>query len=331
MASISGPFGSGAFGTSVYSNQPFFTTKGLIDEILKRTNHSNPSIETDKRQVVLTGINNRYAWIAGHRHWNWLFSSVDFNFKGVYDTGTVSVTKGSQTITGVGTGWSAALIPGHRIIIGNFETQYSIETVNSSTSIDLASEIVEESQTDLTYKIVKNAYEMPAELENVQSVAVDGVGELVPLGTQDFRRMVSSNPTLISQPRFYTVTARRPQDGIRTVEVWPWPDEDYNCHIDFGCMVMRLVDSDDDFPLIPDRYRHILFYGGLSEFAEYLRLPEVKQSAEAAYIQTLTQMQNDSQLTDSDLILQPARNYRSNATRRRYKVFLNRKEFSQEG
>ena len=50
---------------------------------------------------------------------------------GSYSTGTVSITAGSTTLTGVGTSWLGNLYPGYEITIGSYT--YHIKKVNSDT------------------------------------------------------------------------------------------------------------------------------------------------------------------------------------------------------
>lgn len=323
-----GPFGSGAFGTSVYGSQPFYNAQTLIDNILYATGHSSPSTEATKRAVILSQINNRYAWVSSKSHWSWLYSTVDFNFEEMYDTGTISMTRGSNTVTGVGTTFSAALLPGWKLLPNGVNHAYNITGITNATTLTIESEFSgSENLSDVTFKIVKPIYELPADVENVQSIVIDGVGEMVPVGTQEMRRIQQNDPQYTDDPRYYTLTARRAADGIRTIEIYPYPEDIAQVHIDYGVNVMSLTDSETSYPLIPDRYRHILYYGGLSEFFLYLGDPNKSALAESYFQRTLSNMENDTQLTDSRLIFQPP-NYRNRGTRRRHKVFMNRRQFS---
>lgn len=68
----------------------------------------------------------------------------------VYNTGTISATYGSSTITGSGTTWTSGMV-GQSILIGDY--WYPIATFNSATSIDLAYPFIGTDLTGDTYVI----------------------------------------------------------------------------------------------------------------------------------------------------------------------------------
>lgn len=327
---MSGPFGSGSFGTGVFSNSPLYSTGSLIDAILRDTSHSSPSTETNKRLVVLGFINNRYARVTSSHHWDWLYQTLDSNFNEPYETGTISVTQGSESVTGSGTSWSANVVPNNVLIPSGRSERYLIESVSSTTALTLEGEYAGETSSDLDYSIVKPIYELPSNCEHVQSILVHGVGELVPMGTQEFRRKQASDPTLVGPPRWFTEVGRRAQDGIRHIEVYPAPDQNYAVQLNYGVNIMKLEDSTSNYPLIPDRHRVVLYYGGLAEMYRYLRDPVNAEAAERDFDRTLLLMLNDTQLTQSRLQFMPARNYRSRSRRRTFRVAMDRYDFGRE-
>ena len=54
-----------------------------------------------------------------------------------YRTGTVTVTNGSDTVTGSGTAWSGTVDPGW-VFLGPDGITYEVESVSSDTAITLA-------------------------------------------------------------------------------------------------------------------------------------------------------------------------------------------------
>jgi len=68
-----------------------------------------------------------------------------------YATGTVSATNGSPTVTGAGTTWSTAngVVAGGTILIAG--VSYAIQTVNSTTSLTLASNYLGPTATGVSY------------------------------------------------------------------------------------------------------------------------------------------------------------------------------------
>ena len=327
---MTGPYGTGSFGTSTFGNSPLFTTEGLIDAVLRDTGHSNPSSETNKRLAVLGFLNNRYAQVSTKRHWNWLYQTTDFLLKGPYQTGTIDVTNRSSTVTGNGTNFSANLVPNNVLVVGGRSDRYVIESVEAADSLTLEGEYAGDDATASSYMALKPIYTAPSDLEAIQSIVLgDNLGELVPLGTQEFRRKQSRDLTLTGVPGWFTEVGRRSQDGVRTFEVWPAPDKDYACQINYGVNIQKLEDSDSNFPLIPDRYRVVLYYGAMAEMYLFQRNPESSLLMEKKFEQLFMGMLGDGQLTDSKLILNPRRG-RTGQKRGRYAFAMDRSDFGRE-
>lgn len=327
-----GPFGSGAFGTGVFSSSPLYSTKDLIDAILRHTGHSNPDTETNKRAAVLGFLNNRYATVTTKRQWDWLYQSVDINFKAPYETGTLSLTQNSESVTGVGTVWSSNVVPNNYLVPTGRNERYLIETVDSQTTLTLQGQYAGDTATDVAYKIVKPVVELPSDCEHVQGIVLgESLGKLVPLGLQEMRRKQAHDLSRVGVPVYFTEVGRRAEDGVRHIEIWPAPDKDYVAQLNYGVNIMALEDSASNYPLIPDRHRVVLYYGGLADMYMFLRDPTNFQLAQANHLAALQNMFNDTQITDSRLILQPARNYRNGRRRsRRLKTFMDRADFSRE-
>jgi hypothetical protein len=156
---------------------------------------------------------------------------------------------------------------------------------------------------------------MPADLETIVAIQVDGVGKMVPKGRQEFLRLKQNFPGLTGAPRYFTEIARR-SDGVRLLEVFPAPDQNYTARLSYGVNITKLSDSTDSKPLIPDRHRQVLFLGGLADFYAYLRDITLSEKYEALFQASLTNMRNDVQLTDSKIQFQQGRNYKQRGRRR---------------
>jgi hypothetical protein len=321
-----GPFGTGGFGSIPFSTSPLFNTKTLIDEILRATNHKNPSQETSRRLVVLGFLNNRYARVTSSKHWDWLNGSVDFELFEPYQTGTVSLTQGSESVTGVGTAFNVNVIPDNKLVVGDYVNL--ITTVNSATGLTLESAFAGVDQSAASYQIIKSIYRLPGDLEHLKSLSIDRYGKLVPIGIQDMRRKQNADPGLTGVPRYYTELFRRPADGVRTMEIFPAPDERMNAHLDYNIQIIKLQDDVSSYPLIPDRHRVVLYYGALADMYQFMKDPTNFGLAEGAFKETYFQMLNDQQLTDSSLIISTARDYRFRRPRRGLRTFMSRSQFS---
>lgn len=320
-----GPFGSGSFGTSVFSNSPFYSTKTLIDAVLRDTSHADPAVEVTKRQRVLSFLNNRYAAITTLQAWEWLYQELDVAFDAPYITGTLSMTVGSTDVVGTGTVFSSNAVPNNYLYAAPRNEVYLISDVVSQTELTLESVFAGPTQEDVPCNIIKPIYTMPADCENLQSVSIQGYGELVPLGRQEFTRKKQYLPGNVGIPRFFTQIGKRAQDGVGLYEVYPAPDQAYNARLYYGVNVISLSDSVDSYPLIPDRYRHVLYLGAMADMYAFLRDKVMADRNDQYFLAALNNMKNDKQLTDSRVVLQPARNYRNKNAGRllRYSYSIN--------
>ena len=312
MSSSTG-FGTGVFGSSALGTQPFFDVESLINAILYATGHGSPSTETTKRRAILQFINNRYQDICMGTQWRWLKAAYDFNLEAPYDTGTVALTLGDATVTGTGTNWTTTFVTAKDVLmIPSLGQVYHVSERTSSTVIELESEFAnDESLTAEDYVIGRNQYQLPQVTDHLISFIVDSQHKMIPIGVQDFRRLQSSDPCRTGQPIYYSMVRRDTDDDAVYMEVYPTPDRAYQCHIDYTVRIMYLEDSDDCYPIIPDRYRSVLYYGALAEFYQYMRDPSNSNLAEGQYRAFLNQMRNDTQQTDDRFVITPARNYKS--------------------
>lgn len=311
-----GPWGSGAFGTDEFSSSPFYNSSTLIDAILRSTGHATPSTESTKRAAIIDFLNNRYAMVSTLQHWNWLYQEVDTLFKEPYSTGTIDLEKGSQDVTGTGTVWSTNVVPNNVLYVKSRNETYLISEVTSQTALVLEGQFAGEDTTDEEYEIIKPIYTMPSDLEHIQGIQVDGVGKMIPKGRQEFTRLKQSFPGMTGAPRYFTEIGRR-SDGVRLLEVFPAPDQNYTARLFYGVNITKLTDSTDSKPLIPDRHRQVLFLGGLADFYAYLRDIAMSEKYETLFQQSLVNMRNDMQLTDSKIQFQQGRNYKQRTRRRR--------------
>lgn len=319
-------FGVSSFAGSE-STEAFYTTKSLIDAILRRTGHSNPTQETEKRLVILDALNDRYQMVAMGQHWRWLFREFEMQLTAPEESGTIAVTKGSAAVVGTGTAFvSATMLPGSKIIMG--ERAQLIQAIADTTHLTLDSEYSGDTDAALSYKIVRPIYATPGDCDTVQSVLIDGIGELLPIGRQELRRKQQYSPTLVGPPAFFCEHVLRDTDGVRFLEFFPNPDRLYTAKIDMGCRLVKLEDDEESYPLIPDRYRVVLLYGALADMKDYLTDAESAERAAGNFNRTLMRMQGDRQLTDSKLILRPMNRIRR---RRRYGIAIDRSDFSRDG
>jgi len=81
-------------------------------------------------------VTNAFREVAERRRWSWLVKSGQIIVPDSYNTGTVSATLGSPTITGAGTTWTPQMV-GRQFRVGASAPIYTIAGFNSATSLTL--------------------------------------------------------------------------------------------------------------------------------------------------------------------------------------------------
>jgi hypothetical protein len=314
--SSSTSFGSGVFGSGDLGTAPFFDTEALVTGVLVATGHSDPADETTKRAAILQFLNNTYQEICMGKHWSWMFATYDIPLFGPETTGTISATNNDATITGTGTLFQSTNVKG-RLVVNTVNSTYNVLSITSATSLELETKWANDDVTDVNYSIFQVQYQLPNTVDQIRSIVLDELNrKLVPVGPQEFRVIQAQNPQLSGPPEFYTLIRRDVDDDAVYAELYPMPDRDYNLHIDYSVRILRLDDDADCYPIIPDRYRVVLYYGALAQFYRYLKNETSAQLADADFKRTFFRLQNDTQLTDSKLRIKSARNYRNRSMAR---------------
>ena len=86
-------------------------------------------------------VKNSFRRVAERRRWSWLIKFGQFISPDPYVTGTVSITQGSTTVTGVGTAWTSAspTLLYQQFRIGLNAPIYTIIEVTDDTHLELSS------------------------------------------------------------------------------------------------------------------------------------------------------------------------------------------------
>lgn len=311
--STSTAWGTGAFGTGTFGADPFYNVQDLISSVLTTTAHRNPLDETSKRASILDMLNAKYQAIIMGKHWTFMHDHSDFNLEAPYTTGTVSLTNGDETVTGTSTEWAATIQARDIFFLEGSSQVYRVASLTSTTALELETQFSEETTSGDSYTIARNAYKMPKECGEILNISLDGSsGVLRAVGLSDLRYIQAKDPTRTGQPQVYSLVSQSDEDDDRfNIEFWPCPDQTYNLHIDYKKKIFKLEDASDCFPVIPDHYRGVLYYGALSDFLTYImRDPEQGLVANRTFEQFVVRMENDKQMTDQRPMIDASRNYR---------------------
>lgn len=318
--SSSTSFGSGTFGSGPLGTAPFMDVQDIINNVLYATGHSNPATEDTKREAVLQFINNTYQEICMGKHYAWMFATYDISIFGPNQTGTISATNNDATITGVGTLFSANDVKA-KLAVTSVNSVYNVSSITSQTELELETKWANDDVADSTFKLYNVQYQMPTEVGDIRAMVLDELQrKLIPVGPQQLRIMQSRDPLREGPPTHFALIRRDVDDDGVYAEFFPMPDKDYNIHIDYTVRILKLDDVADCYPIIPDKYRAVLFYGALAQFYRYLKNAPLAADANRDFMRTMMTLKNDTQLTDSKLVIKNARNYRARSRLKRIKA-----------
>ncbi|MDI6787555.1 MAG: hypothetical protein QME51_04215 [Planctomycetota bacterium] len=127
----------------------------IIAEIKRRLKN----VTTETISAIELAINNYYFQLWNKN--NWWFARREFSMDTIvpYETGTISVTQDSATVTGSGTAWTSAM-KDRKLVVDSDNKAYAIKTVGSPTSITLETVYKGDTASGKSYKIYKSVYRL---------------------------------------------------------------------------------------------------------------------------------------------------------------------------
>lgn len=122
----------------------------------------------------LTNITNQRALVKDAIQWglndltdrdlNYLYSETFFTTIAPYETGTITITDGSKTVTGSGTTFTAAMV-NRKIRFASQTGYYRISAFVSTTELTLEAPYSGDSLSGETYSIFKDEYKLAADVD----------------------------------------------------------------------------------------------------------------------------------------------------------------------
>jgi hypothetical protein len=144
------------------------TFSEIYQEVIRNVG-LNPSqgrwIELGKKWV-----NSAYMEINNRKDWPWLMRRGSFSTEALLETGTVSVTNGSRTVTGDGTAFESKHVGQVLMIDQNLGYKYIVLSVESATSLTLEIPYIGESGSGLSSILWTKFYSLSSEAKQVSSM-----------------------------------------------------------------------------------------------------------------------------------------------------------------
>lgn len=186
------------------------TNLNLRKDLFRLAGVTSTSTRSDVTVAVNTSISRAQKEFMNYGDWGFLQQyqgNVYIPIVAVYSTGYVSVTSGSQTITGTGTTWTADMV-GRYFRVSDQET-YEIQAFVSTTSLTL--QIPYQGTTNVagtaTYEIMKRFYALPLNYHSIvtDTAKVQQVGSNAEY-SMSYRKGVSfRNMFTLAQPLWFAI------------------------------------------------------------------------------------------------------------------------------
>lgn len=114
-------------------------------------------------------VTNSFRRVAERRRWSWLIKYGQFLAPAIYNTGTVTVTRNSTTVTGSSTVWTSDMV-GRQFRVATNTPIYTIQAFNSATSIELDTAFGGSDASGQSYRIYQCYFTPPSDFHSFLTV-----------------------------------------------------------------------------------------------------------------------------------------------------------------
>lgn len=232
-----------------------------------------------------------------------------------YSTGTITVARGSTTITGLTTLWNTNndfavknMRANGRIVIAGSRTPYTIQAVGSDTSATLTTAFTETSVTAGTYVYYEDEYDLASDfLRPVDMQQFSDQWSIDLISRTEFRRRYPTNstPGRVSVATLLDMPPSGNTTPIRRVKFAPPPNDFMvipyayitgNLAVSAAGVAAPNLSADTDEPIVPLRYRHALFFHALYHWYRDKKDDTRSQEAKAEYTDIMSRIAMDAEI-----------------------------------
>lgn len=130
---------------------------------------------------VKSWVNSSYQDFQNRYQWDWRLREGELKMIEFYETGTVTFTNGSRTVTGVDTVWTSAMVD-RFIRVSGEPDYYRIVSVTSNTQLIIDTSFVDTTIAGTKYEIQKKFYPLHPDVKEIRDLFVYGSGVKVIAG-----------------------------------------------------------------------------------------------------------------------------------------------------
>lgn len=269
------------------------TYVNIKTEVLNKIGISDTDVETVAKQA----LNDILQEICQSHNYSWLYGSSSFITVLPYETGTITATEGSATITGSGTAFTSAMV-GRKFSCE--DATYTILARVSDTEITLSTVYAGAGGAGLTYKIYQDEYSLASDVEDTLSVRQENSPFKLVKRSNEFMDKYYPQRTSFGYPIYYSPVGYD-STGYMKIAVYLIPNQARNIYYRYKKRVTEMS-LDADTPIIPLRYRWVLAKGALYIVAKYLDMPDIGGDFEREYRQGIAEMISADRKIDERIV-----------------------------
>lgn len=292
----------------------------LIDRVREATGVT--ATQTIAKRFINTALHDMHIGFAEKVPWAERRSILIT--QAPYTTGTVTISKGSTSLTGSGTAWNtnnsfavANMRAGGKIVIAGTLEVYEIASVASDTGATLSSRYVGNDVTDGSYTYFEDEYSLASDfLRPVDTRSFDDNRNIEILSRTDFRRRFARNA--VTGPLVACCFQDAPFNGntvpVRKIRVARPPDQSYsvpysyitaNLAVTSAGVAQTQLSADTDEPIVPLRYRPAIVLHALYNWYRDRKDDTRSQEAKAEYTDLMLRIGADQEVGAPRPRLQP--------------------------
>lgn len=156
--------------------------------------------------------------------WPWRRKNDVLQTVAPYETGTVTVTLGSTTLTGSGTTFTSAMVGRKFRLTGDLDF-YEISAYVSATEVTLADAYVNATQSGIAYSIYQDVYALATDMDRILGMQAQDPDTRIIFGTDEDVYEFEPNPTNTGSPEAVIVSERSSAGTAWNARFWPIPSD----------------------------------------------------------------------------------------------------------
>lgn len=310
----------------------------LVADLLSRARVDSTQTLNDTNGKKLINSALQDMALGNGEKFPWLERSARLLTNAPYETGTVTITQGSTTLTGVGTAWNTAndfainnVRAGGKIFLPGDDTVYEVSSVTSDTVLTLTDRYVGDDISAETHQYWEDEYSLASDfLKPIDKTRFDLRSAIEIVDRRDFRarftramtpgrimccaifdKAFSGNTTPVRRVRF----ARPPSE----YQYIPYSYVTSSVGVSSAGVAVSTLSATTDEPLVPLYGRHIIVLKALEQWYRDKKNDSRSAECSAEYEKGLARLLSDVEVGAQRPQLQPRVASYNRAAKRPYR------------